>query len=186
MTPSCYFAEQAEKLVHEQVSTPESAPNPAKDNPSVISLYEQLKSMDCKGCGVGLQMADPYKEGYVDHGHVTKYFENKLALTGKGDDGIKADLQRYIEAYKFDPAQHKDEKDQSSINMDPIQNRKEISEFDKSEKKFFERFWKNVSVKSLACLRCAKLKQNNINQLTKAEFEYARWLISCREREAYC
>ena len=151
-----------------------------RDDLNLLSIYEHIKLLNCKGCGIKLQLIDPYKEGYIDHDHVSKHLELKLELKDEKEEKITSNLKSYIKAYKNNFHDNNANSSNKTINIDPIANKEEIEEFDMAEKKFFENFWKNINPKSLVCLRCAKIKQNNLVELTKSELDFARDLKSYR------
>ena len=144
------------------------------DNLTHSSLYDSINDKNCKGCGVHLQITDPYTEGYVDRKMVIKHINRNLNLNPEDDQHITNSIKRYIEEKKILRADKDSSPDtQTVINVDPRKNQESLERLERNEKKYFESFWRNLSAKSLICLRCAKLKQNNINELTSKEAGFA-------------
>ena len=137
------------------------------------NIFEAVKNSYCKGCGVNIQINDPYEEGYMDYKKFYEYLKNKLKLESlNSDEKLQKDIEQFLKSSKNNFENPEEENMKNRTHNIEIDNNTNINDLENLEKNYFSKFWKNVKINGLNCLRCIKLKENNINDLLEMNLNF--------------
>lgn len=130
--------------------------------PESTLVFSELSKSCCVGCGVKLQMTDPYEEGYIDYKVFAAHLARKIAENSphKNDD-VHREIERYLTQQRRSSSDTPPEKKAESIDPPP---REEWADL---EDDFFRSFWKRKETKVLNCLRCQKIKNHEWEEVAK-------------------
>lgn len=144
---------------------------PANNSPS---FFEDINKSCCNGCGVKLQITDPYEEGYIDYKVFAKYLSEKIDESRqKSGSNLDKEIEKYLKFYKENASN--ETPDLTAENVDPQNNENSLENL---ESNFFESFWRKKSFKNLNCLRCQKIKNHEYDEILKIKTRVKSLIMS--------
>ena len=131
------------------------------------NVFTELPKLRCKGCGVKLQISEPYEEGYIDYAYLSKFLANRIKTADETGEKLERDLKKYLRAYK-ETARNISNNDNLVEDKDQAENVSPeglSQQHVETEERFFSEFWKKKYVKGVNCFRCQKIKNNQIEDI---------------------
>ena len=139
-------------------------------NSDTQNLFEASKNSYCRGCGIKIQINDPYTEGYIDYKKFYEHLKTKLKLQSiNSDENLQKNIKNFLKFKKPEKISENSSKNPINVEIDDSTN---LEDLENLEKNYFSKFWKNAKINGLNCLRCVKLKENNINELIEMNLDF--------------
>jgi hypothetical protein len=130
--------------------------------PESTLVFSEISKACCVGCGVKLQMIDPYEEGYIDYKAFAAFLANKMAENSSSkNDQLQREIEQHLRTQKRNRSDTAPAKQAENIDPPPREEWKDM------EEDFFGAFWKKKQPKILNCLRCQKIKNHEWEEVAK-------------------